>query len=155
MDARAEVQSGQLEPYMVPQSDNMTKAWSKTFSYLRSLYRDVTADGVALAVLPLPLKMEIIPQEYQTVLKSSGMTPEQVDIDQPLKGISMFCREENIAVFDPRPAMRKRQADMPCYFAYDGHWNAEGIRAATDQIAEQWRNLGLPPWRKTTQGKQG
>jgi len=146
MGARADVHTGQLEPYIVPQTEGMYKAWEKTFSYLRLLRQDTAADGVRLVAIPLPLKMEIIGEEYERILKASGMKPEQIDIDQPLKGISAFCRSEKIAVIDPRTAMRNRHAQVPCYFVYDGHWNAEGIRAATAYIAEQWRKLGLPPW---------
>ena len=154
MDARADVQSDQLEPYLVPQTDKMSKAWSKTFSYLRHLHEDTTADGVVLAVIPLPLKLEIIEHEYQRALKSSGRKSEQIDIDQPVKGIVRFGREEGIPVLDPREAMRKRQTDVPCYFVYDGHWNAEGVRVAANQIAAQWRQVGLPPWHNDSRGKQ-
>jgi len=154
MGAREDVQSGQMEPYIVPQTESMSTSWAKTFSYLRLLRQDVSADGVTLIVFPLPLKMEIIVQEYERMLKASGKNPEQIDIDQPLKGISAFCRSENIAVIDPRSALRKRHAEVPCYFVYDGHWNAEGILAATVHIAEQWRNLGLPPWKKASRKEQ-
>lgn len=153
MDARAATYSGQLEPYIVPQSEYMQRAWSKTFSYLQSLHRDTTADGAAMIVIPLPMKLEIIPEEYRRVLKSSGSKPEHIDIDQPVRGIITFCQEENIPVLDPRPSMRKRHAEVPCYFVYDGHWNAEGIRTATTQITNQWRYLGLPPWRNTSRDR--
>jgi hypothetical protein len=154
MEARADARYGQLEPYLVPQTDKMSKAWSKTFSYLRHLHENTKADGVALAVIPLPLKLEIIEEEYQTELKASGRKSEQFDIDQPLKEISLFSRAENIPVLDPRSAMRKRQAVVPCYFVYDGHWNEEGVRAAASQVAAQWRVAGLPPWHSEARGKK-
>ena len=144
--ARGKAEQSQLEPYTVPQSENMTKAWEKTFSYLRLLKKDVSADGVGLIVLPLPLKMEIIPEQYEQAITASGMSPAQVDRDQVLKGIRQFCKEANIVVLDPRAALRQRHEEVPCYFVYDGHWNAEGVRAATLSIASQWRDMRLPPW---------
>ena len=146
VSARGKAEQSQLEPYKVPQSENMAKAWEKTFSYLRLLKKDTSADGVRLIVLPLPLKMEIITEEYHQALAASGMSPDKVDRDQVLKGILQFCKEANIMVLDPRTALRKRQGEVPCYFVYDGHWNTEGVRAATVSIARQWRDLHLPPW---------
>jgi len=155
LDTHQDIHYGQLEPYLVPQTEKMSKAWEKTLSYLRSLHDETAADGVVLVVLPIPLKLEISSQEFERELKAGGRTPEEMDIDQPLNGISAFCSAEAIAVLDPRPALRKRHAEMPCYFVYDGHWNAEGIRSAAAHLAEQWRNLGLPPWQNTSRQKQG
>jgi hypothetical protein len=154
ISARAHVHTGQVEPYIVPQTEGMSKAWGKTFSYLRSLRLDAAADGIMLVVIPLPLKMEIVAEEYERIVKANDINPEEIDMDQPLKGISAFCRSESIPVIDPRPAMRSRNAQVPCYFVYDGHWNAEGIHAATVYIAEQWRSLGLPPWQHAALKKQ-
>ena len=149
MSAKGEGQVSQLQQYAVPQPESMTKAWAKTFSYLRKLKKETAADGITLIVAPLPLKLEIDPEQYRQALAASGLTPQQTDIDQPLKEISAFCNAENIPVLDPRPALRERHAEVPCYFVYDGHWIAEGIRVATASLARQWRDLRLPPWGNT------
>jgi hypothetical protein len=146
MSAKGEAQSSQLQQYEVPQPESMTRAWIKTFSYLQKLQKETAADGVTLILIPIPLKLEIDPEEYRKTLASSGLKPQQIDIDQPLKEISAFCEEENIPVLDPRPALREHHAEVPCYFVYDGHWMAEGIRVATVSLARQWRDLELPPW---------
>lgn len=124
----------------------MKKAWAKTFSYLQKLQKETAADGIMLIVVPLPLKLEIDPEQYRKALTASGLTSQQIDIDQPLKDISAFCNAENISVFDLCPALRERHAEVPCYFVYDGHWIGEGIRVATAYIATQWRDMGLSPW---------
>lgn len=150
MNAKAEEQNNsQLQQFEVPQPESMKKAWAKTFSYLQKLQKDTTADGVTLIVVPLPLKLEIDPEQYRKALASSGLKLQQIDIDQPLKEISAFCNTEKIPVLDPRSAIRKRHAEVPCYFVYDGHWIAEGIRVATASLARQWRDLRLPPWGNT------
>ena len=146
MSAKEEEQNSQLQQFMVPQPESMEKAWAKTFSYLQKLRKETAADGITLIVVPLPLKLEIDPEQYRKALTSSGLTSQQIDIDQPLKDISAFCNAENIPIFDPRPALRERHAKVPCYFVYDGHWIAEGIRVATASLARQWRELELPPW---------
>ena len=150
VDAKGEEQNSQLQQFLVPQPQSMIMAWAKTFSYLQKLKKDAASDGVPLIVVPIPLKMEIDPQEYQRAVQASGLAPKQIDISQPLQKISAFCLNEHIYLLDPRPAIRKRHAEVPCYFVYDGHWVEEGIRVATVSIASQWRALGLPPWGKST-----
>jgi hypothetical protein len=136
----------QLQLYMVSQQENITKVWSKAFLYLQNLLNETAADGVMLILIPIPLKMEIDSEQYRLVLATKGLKNEQIDLNQQLREISAFCRKENIAVLDPRPAMRKRQAEVRCYFVLDGHWNAEGLHVAAGSLARQWRDLGLPPW---------
>jgi hypothetical protein len=82
------------------------------------------------------------------VLRGSKLESEQIDLGQPLRQIADGCMKERIPVLDPSAAIRRRHAEVPCYFVYDGHWVAEGIRAASASIAMQWRKLGLPPWSK-------
>ena len=146
MSAKAEEQNSQLQQFEVPQPESMKMAWAKTFSYLQKLKKETAADGITLIVVPLPLKLEIDPEQYRKALTASGLTSQQIDIYQPLKDISAFCNAEDIPVLDPRPALRERHAEVPCYFVYDGHWIAEGIRVATASLARQWRDLELPPW---------
>jgi hypothetical protein len=136
----------QLQLYMVAHQENMNKAWSKSFSYLKSLQKEIVADGVVFILIPIPLKMEINSEQYRQVLVSKGLQKEQIDLSQQLREISDFCRKENIPVLDPRLALRERQAEVACYFVLDGHWNAEGVRVAASALARQWRDLGLPPW---------
>lgn len=153
MNAKAAERDTQLQQFEVPQPESMKKAWAKTFSYLQKLHEEISADGLAMIVVPIPLKLEIDPKELQKTLAACGLASQQIDIDQPLKEISGFCKAENIPVLDPRPAIRERHVKVPCYFVYDGHWIPEGIQVAVDSIARQWRNLELPPWGNTLSRK--
>ncbi|MCG6537587.1 MAG: hypothetical protein L7F78_23455, partial [Syntrophales bacterium LBB04] len=150
MNARGKAQQSQLEQYVVPQPENMRNAWGKTFSYLQKLKREATDADVKLIVVPIPLKCEIDSEEYRRVLEASGLTPQQLDPGQPLRLISAFCKIEDIALLNPRPAMRERHAKTRCYFMIDAHWNAEGVRVSTEALARQWRDLGLPPWKNAS-----
>jgi acetyltransferase AlgX (SGNH hydrolase-like protein) len=148
MNANAEERDTQLQQYEVPQPESMKKAWAKTFSYLKKLSEETAADRVAMIVVSIPLKMEIDPKEFRQTLEASGLKSQQIDINQPLKEISAFCKAEKIPFLDPRPVLRQRHAEVPCYFMYDGHWIAEGIRAAVTYIARQWRDMRIPSWDK-------
>ena len=138
----------QLQQFMVPQPESMTQAWKTSFSYLDKLHEATTNDNVPLLIISIPSKDEIDDTQYQRTLKASGLNQRQTDINQPFHEISNFCNARNIPLFNPRPAIKARHLEVPCYFVYDGHWIEEGIRVATASIAEQWRDLRLPPWDK-------
>lgn len=148
--AKGEAAVNQLQQFMVPQPASMTEAWAGSFSYLDKLYKETAADHRTLIVIPVPLKEEIDSAKYQQTLAASGLNAGQTDINQPLKKISGFSKERHIPLLDPRPALKARHREVPCYFVYDGHWVAEGIRVATVSIAKQWRDMGLPPWHKAS-----
>jgi hypothetical protein len=136
----------QLEQFVVPQPESMAEAWAQSFLYLEKLHEETVADNVPLILVPIPLKLEIVSEEYRLALSASGLTEEEADINQPLSQVSSFCNGRNIPLLDPRPALKARHPEDPCYFVYDGHWNAEGVRVATEYLGAEWRELGLPPW---------
>ena len=146
MGARTGNENSQIRQFLVPQPDDIQADWQKSFSYLKNLQRETDRDGVPLVLIPIPLKFEIDGQEFQYTLAASHLDPSQVDVDQPLREIRSFAEKEGIPLFDPREALRERNEVTPCYFVYDGHWIAEGIRAATESIAAQWKMAHLPPW---------
>jgi len=153
ISAREEERIGELQQYVVPQPENIDTAWTNAFSYLENL-RDETADhGVILIVIPIPRKLEIDSEQYRQALVASDLIPQQVDPGQPLRVISAFCDAESIPLLDPRAAIREHHAEVPCYFVYDGHWNAEGIRVSAASLARQWSRLRLPPWDNTSPSK--
>jgi len=144
----------QLQQFVVPQPENMTKAWATSFSYLDKLHKATISDKVPLIMIPIPLKEEIDASVYKRSLAASGLNMGQTDINQPLNEITNYCNARHIPLFDPRPAIKARHLEVPCYFVYDGHWVAEGIRVATASVAQQWRDMRLPPWDKVTYFKQ-
>ena len=146
MNAKGKEQNIQLKQFLVPQPKGMKEAWAKTFYYLKKLHEEATTDGVPMIVMPIPLKLEIDSEKLRQTLSSSDIAVNQIDVNQPLKEISAFCKANKIAVLDPRQALRERHAEEPCYFIYDGHWIGEGIRVAVASIVLQWRRLGLSPW---------
>jgi hypothetical protein len=149
ISAKDESRTFQLQQFMVPQPKNMTKAWATSFSYLEKLKKETTADKVPMIIIPIPLKEEIDHKIFQVSLLGAGLNQDQADINLPLNQISIFCKERDIPLLDPRPALKARHAKKPCYFIYDGHWIGEGIRVATEYVAKQWRESALAPWDKS------
>lgn len=153
MSAKMETELGPLEPYVAPQLPSMQKAWSKTYFYLKKLHKETVTDGVPLIIMSIPLKLESDYDQYQQALASTRLTEDRVDLGQVMREVSTFCTGENLPLLDPRMAIRKRHAEVPCYFIYDSHWNAEGIRVAVSSMARQWRELRIPPWDDRLLGK--
>ncbi len=140
---RLAVQAGQLAQYRRSEAEGL---WTKTFSYLAKLEADCRAGRVPLVIARIPLKLEIDPAEYARVTASGGAAAGGLDLELPRRTIEEFCSRQNIPFLDPVPALRARQPSKACYFVYDGHWNAEGIRVSVESFARQWRQYRLPPW---------
>ena len=102
------------------------------------LHEATTKQDVPLLIISIPFKDEIDDSQFQRTLVASGLNRSQTDLNQPLNEISKYCNSRNIPLFDPRSTIKARHLEVPCYFVYDGHWVAEGIRVATASIAEQW-----------------
>lgn len=139
-------QNDLLQPYIVPQSEILTRSWAESFKYIKQLKEETRKDGLRLIIIPVPRKLEISSEEYRQILTANNLPPHQFDNKQPLRQIAVFCHQENIPLLDPRAALHKLHVEIPCYFVYDGHWNAEGIHVAAESIAIQWQALKLPPW---------
>ena len=150
IEARDKQVNRQLQQCMVPQPESMKKAWAESFCFLRKLRMETENDGMHMILLPIPLKLEVDDQQYRKALAANSLTERQFDTYQPLKQIADFSKKENITLIDPREDLRKRHAETPCYFVYDGHLVAEGIRILSDSAASNWREVGLPPWSKTS-----
>lgn len=148
MSAKGEGRAAQLNKFMLPQPESMNEAWGQSFSYLEKLNEQTAADGVTLILVSLPSKLEIVSEEYQRALSASGLRQEEIDVNMLLNRVAAFCSAWNIPLLDPRPALRERHVEVPCYFVYDGHWNAEGVLVGSEHLARQWRERGLPPWGK-------
>jgi hypothetical protein len=145
---KKEARTNQLQQYMVPQPDEMVRHWRRSLAYVEKLHKSTSADNVPLVIIAIPLKEEIDGKVLQRTLMASGLNPSQIDINQPLSQISSFGNERNIPLLDPRPILKLRHLELPCYFIYDGHWQTEGVKYAANYIAKQWRKSELPPWDK-------
>ena len=144
----------QLDPYLIDQPDYLIKAWDETFVYLSNLVHAAQNNHCPLVIISVPLKLEVDRDILTQILTANQILPDQVNMNHPLDQILSFCRRNGLDLLDPRPTLQARHKETPCYFVYDGHWNAEGIKVAAESITIQWREAMLPPWNNTTT-KQG
>ncbi len=143
---KEESQINQFQQFITPRPEHITQSWKVSLSYLDKLHEATIQDKVSMLIISIPSKDEIDSTQFQRTLASNGLHRSQVNINQSLDEISDYCKARNIFFFDPRPMIQARHLEIPCYFVYDGHWVAEGIRIATVSMVKQWRNLRIPPW---------
>lgn len=144
---KAQQSDSQLKPYLVPEPEEVNAQREKCFGYLRRLSDESASDGLPVALITIPRKFEIDRSYLEQVMKTQGISPDTLDLDQPYKKLANFCHSTGIFFFDPRIDMKKNTASSSLYFQYDGHWNAEGVENAAKSTIQQWREQKLPPFK--------
>lgn len=105
--------------------------------------RYLDARGIALIVMPTPLKPEIHPEQ---------LTKRAADVTRPLQNpsYSVFVEEirrEGVLVFDAAPILADaaRAAGTPQYLATDTHWRPEAMEAVAERLVAFVReHVALP-----------
>lgn len=128
---------------------------ARCFQYLSRLAEEATADGVGVALATIPTKLEIDSDLYRRTLIAGGHREADVDLDKPYAALAAFCRAVGIAYLDTRPALREANVRQPCYYEYDGHWNARGVDTAAAAIVRAWRAASLPPFGESSSRCEG
>lgn len=143
--AKAQESAGQLKPYLVPEQKEIRPEREKCFGYLKRLKEEAASDGVPVALITIPVKLEIDRKYLEGIVKTQGIDTKNVDLEQPYKALSEFCGSVNIALMNPSDALKTHNVNETCYFRYDGHWNAKGIEVAAISVVRQWKGQKLVP----------
>ena len=146
ISSNGEERINQIEKYLIVQPEKMKLHWSQSLLFLKKLHESCDTDRTPLVMISIPSKEEIDSSLYKHTLSVLGLNESQTNINLPLNKISGFASDNSIVLLDPRPSLKSHNSEVKCYFDYDGHWNAEGVRYAALYLAQQWRKEGLPPW---------
>jgi alginate O-acetyltransferase complex protein AlgJ len=95
--------------------------------------RELDARGIALIVVPAPVKPSIHP-EYLTTRYSEGALPLQ---NPSYRAFVEELEREGVAVFDPAPMLAgaARATGASQYLATDTHWRPEAMEAVAESLA--------------------
>jgi alginate O-acetyltransferase complex protein AlgJ len=109
---------------------------------IRQFKRDLEARGIALVIVPTPVKPSIHPGELAHVARA-GDVPRNASYDAFIAEM----RREGVLVFDPASEMgRMRAAGAPQYLTTDTHWRPETMQQAAEALAAFLQeHLALPP----------
>ncbi len=144
--ADAQESTKQLQPYLIPEPELFKKVRDNCLGYLTRLKKEAAYDGVPVALITIPIKIEIDNSYLKQIIKTQGLSPDVIKLDQPYKTLSEFCALTGTALFNTRDALKLHHVEEACYFKYDGHWNEKGIETAAISIIEQWKNQKLQPF---------
>jgi len=119
--------------------------------------RDATADALRdhaatctrmrlrCLVTLIPPAFAVATDRAAPTLRAFGLDPTTQDLDAPSRLVKQLM-PASLPVVDLRPTLRAAaQTGTHLYFAYDGHWTADGHQVAADATADAVLQLISPP----------
>jgi hypothetical protein len=106
--------------------------------------RQLEARGIALVVVPVPVKPTVHPER---LVRGADRRPDPVQNASHARFVEDL-RQANVLVFDIAPALveRRRTTGAPQYLATDTHWRPEAMAFAAEQLAAYLQaHVALPP----------
>ncbi len=107
---------------------------------LAELHRCLAERGIALVVMPTPIKPMIHPEMFSRRMDPFGL-PQNISYRQFVRDL----QELGILVFDPAAALVRAKAvtQRPQYLATDTHWRPEAVRLSASLLAEELTRMGV------------
>jgi len=108
------------------------EAYRRTFRTLEAMDRICRQRGVRFAVLLLPQRFQVQPEDWQLAVWAYRLREDAFDLEAPGRRLGRFCATTGIEMIDPTPNMRAARArtGTQLYLPIGNmHWNAEGNRA--------------------------
>ncbi|MEZ4771272.1 MAG: GDSL-type esterase/lipase family protein [Caldilineales bacterium] len=123
-------------------SPRIARGWELTQQAIRETAAAAAAAGAELVILVIPSK-ELV---YWPLIGRHLDNPEAFHLDEPVRALDDFCRQEALHCLDLTPAFAEQtQAGTELYFRQDAHWNAAGHQLAADLLANYLTEQGLQP----------
>lgn len=107
---------------------------------LAELHRALAGRGIALVVMPTPIKPMIHPEMF-----FRGMDPDGLPQNSSYARFVRELKEQGIQVFEPAPALVRAKAAtrQPQYLATDTHWRPEAVRLSASLLAQELTRMGI------------
>ena len=105
------------------------------------------ATGGQVALVLLPLRVQLTDQSFQAFVRSAGATPAEMPEGKPQRILIGIADSLSMPVVDLLPAVRGWVAGGggDPHLERDGHWNATGHRVAASAAAEGLIRAGAVP----------
>lgn len=120
-------------------SDRIQTGWNMTQRLFEKLVSTAQSVNAKVAVVILPLYVQVYTEELDKFLFQNGLRQEDIDIVNPQETMARFGQELKFPVIDLLPIFRSAKAQYACklFVWNDGHWNEKGHRIAAEFVAEQ------------------
>jgi hypothetical protein len=108
---------------------------------IAQLKRDLDARGIALIVMPTPLKPVVHPEMLAERYASLDRTLHNPSYERLVADL----RRDGVVVFDPSDTLAAGRRSGPQYLASDTHWRPEAMEAVAASLAEFMMMTMRPP----------
>jgi hypothetical protein len=130
--------------------DRFEQAYRRLELLLRLLDRHVTSDGGRLAVMVIPSKSQVEPEDerggLQRSLRLLELGPDDAHYeDVARERILAAVRAADIALIDPLPELSRASRGGRVFYRRDWHLNVRGNQALAEILDAQLGALGLAP----------
>jgi hypothetical protein len=138
-----DVQGGsQLHVFAKECGPRWKKAWDVTRMVTQELKKEAENHGSRLALISIPLKEQVYPRLWRSLLSHPTMRNGEWDLNKPDRILSEFLSDTQIPFLPLLPHFRKagKKSELYCRVdkdGKDGHWNVEGHRLA-GQVICSW-----------------
>jgi hypothetical protein len=98
---------------------------------LSAFHQQLAAQGIALIVIPTPVKPGIHPEKL-TGRTADGRAKVQ---NASYAQLITWLQDQSILVFDPEPVLEQVRQSAPQYLATDTHWRPEAMELIAERLA--------------------
>lgn len=119
-------------------------AYARLMDVLRGVADATRARGVDLALLVVPQRFQVQPEDWRAAVREYELRESAFDLTLPGRELSTFATREGLLLIDPTEAMRaarRRDGESLYQPRRDMHWNTRGQRAFFDAILPPLRAL--------------
>jgi len=133
-----------------PSPEQIEWGYQFTDRLLAQMQVDVNATGGKLALVLLPLRVQLSDSLFRSFVTAAGVAPGDMSIDGPQRHFKALAGGLGIPVIDLLPPFREWVADSSgsLYLEWDGHWNYTGHRVAAGVTAAGLMTAGVIPTRR-------
>ncbi|MCO4774266.1 MAG: SGNH/GDSL hydrolase family protein, partial [Deltaproteobacteria bacterium] len=142
--------------YLEPPPPPIESAWAITEQVIGQLAADVQARGATFALLPVPAKISVAPEDLRRAFEEGWeQGPREgggardgsrsLDDESPGERLWAIARAHGVPRIELLSSLRAAAQNERVYYRDDSHWNAAGHRVAADALAAGLAHLGWIP----------
>jgi lysophospholipase L1-like esterase len=111
--------------------------WEMTRQLLQKLRQAADTINAPVAVMLLPLSVQVYPETAKEFLASNGLNQTDIDLFKPQEMMKAIGESVGVSIIDLYPALRDMKAKCNCalFVQDDGHWNKLGHQIAAEEAA--------------------
>jgi hypothetical protein len=117
----------------------VSATWDAHRRTLRGIARALSAQGIAVTFVLMPVRIQIYPRDWALYADAYGLDSAAFDLDLPQRRWGAICREEKLDCLDTTGALRAaaRSGDWLYRPRGDMHFNEAGNAVVAAAIAER------------------